>query len=454
MASSTSDKLCCPVCHDIFRAPVVLSCCHSFCQTCVQSWWRTKQSRECPVCRAVSSTLNPPISLVLKDLCEAFLLEGDQEALCPLHSEKLKLYCMSDQQLACLVCRESEKHANHRFRPIDEAVQQGKEKLQREQETLKVKLKDQEDAKKVWDQTAEHIKVQASNTRKQITEQFQKFHQLLREEENQRLGTLQAEEQQKSQRVMKNIEDLERNIAALSEAIAAVEDKLKAGDISFLLNCNALEGKLDRAHSCPTASPQLPKGLLIEEAKHLGNMPVHVWSMMEAHVAYDTLVLDPNTACPKLLVSEDLISVKRVEELQLPDNPERFDTYPVVLSSVGFSAGSHSWAVDVGDSAEWLLGVLPELMQRKGYTGFCLWGIGLYNGVYRARSQSVSSTIQVTGTPRRIMVDLDLDQGKLSFIDMDTESFIHTFSHNFEGKMIPYVSANNLDVLSGRYPPQ
>lgn len=41
---------------------------------------------------------------------------------CALHSEKLQLFCLVDKQLVCLVCRDSEKHVNHTFRPIGEAV--------------------------------------------------------------------------------------------------------------------------------------------------------------------------------------------------------------------------------------------------------------------------------------------------------------------------------------------
>ncbi|CAK6982825.1 E3 ubiquitin-protein ligase TRIM35-like, partial [Scomber scombrus] len=123
MASRSEEDLCCPVCHEVFRDPVVLSCSHSFCKDCLKSWWRQKPTRECPVCKRRSSKEEPPVSLVLKNLCESFLQDRDQrasEALCSLHSEKLKLFCLDHQQPVCVVCRDSEKHTNHRFKPIDE----------------------------------------------------------------------------------------------------------------------------------------------------------------------------------------------------------------------------------------------------------------------------------------------------------------------------------------------
>uniref|UniRef100_A0A3B4Y7R7 RING-type domain-containing protein n=1 Tax=Seriola lalandi dorsalis TaxID=1841481 RepID=A0A3B4Y7R7_SERLL len=64
------EDLCCPVCHEVFRDPVVLSCSHSFCKDCLQSWWREKPDPQCPVCKRRSSKEEPPCNLVLKNLCD------------------------------------------------------------------------------------------------------------------------------------------------------------------------------------------------------------------------------------------------------------------------------------------------------------------------------------------------------------------------------------------------
>ncbi|XP_051961351.1 E3 ubiquitin-protein ligase TRIM39-like isoform X1 [Xyrauchen texanus] len=433
----------CPVCCDVFKNLVVLSCSHSVCEECIRKFWESKGSKECPVCRRRSSKDHPTLNQVLKKLCETFLQERSQrsssgcEAVCSLHEEKLKLFCLDDQQPVCLVCRDSRTHTNHNFCPVDEAVIDNKEKLKTALKPLQEKLRIFEEFKQNLDQTAEHIKFQARHTERKISEQFEKLHQFLHDEEAARITAVREEEEQKSQMMKEKIEKMSRQISSLSHTIRVIEEQMTAEDLSFLQN---LKSTMERTQ-CTPADPENISGVLINVPKHLSNLKFTVIQKMQENVQYTPVTLDPNTADCNLVVSDDLISVRLSEEKQLlPDNTERFDMYECVLGSEGFNSGIHCWDVQVGDCTCWFLGVMIESAQRKNdiFSRSGFWCVGFYDGEYVPLiSPDQEFDVLVKEKLQRIRVQLDCDRGKLSFSDPLTNTHIHTFTHTFTERIFP-----------------
>ncbi|KAI4892829.1 hypothetical protein NFI96_005957, partial [Prochilodus magdalenae] len=284
-----------------------------------------------------------------------------------------------------------------RFPPQPDTVLSVAQKLQKEK--LKPALKPLQEKLEIFksfklnlDRTAEHIKTQAQHTERRIKEEFEKLHQFLRDEEAARISALREKEEQKSQTMKEKIEKMNGEISALSDTIRAIEEEMGAEDVSFLQNYKAT---VKRAQ-VPLQDPESLSGALIHVGKHLANLKFTVWEKMKEIIQFTPVTLDPNTANPNLILSDDLTSLRFTpEKQQLPDNPERFDTSVCVLGSEGFNSGTHCWDVEVGDSVDWFLGVMTESAQRKGsiWSRSGVWFVVYYSGKYKARSPPQPPTL-------------------------------------------------------------
>ncbi|KAL0151716.1 hypothetical protein M9458_052982, partial [Cirrhinus mrigala] len=148
------------------------------------------------------------------------------------------------------------------------------------------------------------------------------------------------------------------------------------------------------------------------------------------------VILDPNTANPFLILSDDLTSVRNCGNKQpVPDNPERFDCDPCVLGSEGFNSGTHCWDVEVKESPVWTLGVTTASNQRKGWDFFKtdVWFVW-----YDPLGWSPGSGFHVDQHFDRVRVNLDYDRGTVSFSDPVTNTHLHTFTTTFTHTLTPF----------------
>uniref|UniRef100_A0A8C2B274 Tripartite motif containing 35-30 n=2 Tax=Cyprinus carpio TaxID=7962 RepID=A0A8C2B274_CYPCA len=442
--SITEEDFYCPICCDIFRDPVLLPCSHSICNGCVKTFWNRRETQDCPICRTLSSDPNPPINIVLRNMCDLMREETTQEPpvetveFCSLHGEPLTFFCTEDQELACGKCRNAKSHKNHCIRSTADASQDLRQQLQLKLKAFLERLRVYERIKQSWDETAEYIKKQSQHTETTIKVAFEKLHQFLDNEEAARMTMLRKEEEQKSEIIKNKIEEIRSGMFSFSRIIESIEEQLRRNDYTFLVNYKAT---IERT-KCTMRDQTGPSGMLINVAKHVGNITFEVSKKLQANARYITF--DPNTAHPYLLVSDDLTSITYTDEhfQQLPANPERFDGYTSILGSEGFNSGTHCWDIEVGDSTAWAVGVITESAykhrQTPSKTG--LWYVGFCNGKYgKGCSPEILTLLRVTQRIQRIRVQLDWDKGKVTFTDSGRNIDLHVFKHTFTERVFPYV---------------
>ncbi|XP_065419311.1 butyrophilin subfamily 1 member A1-like isoform X2 [Chrysemys picta bellii] len=144
-----------------------------------------------------------------------------------------------------------------------------------------------------------------------------------------------------------------------------------------------------------------------------------------------TVTLDPDTAHPELILSEDQKSVRWGDTRQRrPNNPERFDTELCVLGCEGFTSGRHCWEVEVVAGRYWAVGVARESVGRKGGISLSpeggIWAVERWGGHCWALTSPVTP-LPLSRFPSRIRVCLDCDRGQVTFIGAGDEAPIFTF---------------------------
>ncbi|XP_048661903.1 E3 ubiquitin-protein ligase TRIM39 isoform X3 [Marmota marmota marmota] len=363
----------CSVCLEYLKEPVIIECGHNFCKACITRWWEDlERDFPCPVCRKTSRyrSLRPNRQLgsmveIAKQL-QAVKRKIRDESLCPQHHEALSLFCYEDQEAVCLICAISHTHRAHTVVPLDDATQEYKEKLQKCLEPLEQKLQEITRCKSSEEKKPGELKRLVESRRQQILKEFEELHRRLDEEQQVLLSRLEEEEQDILQRLRENaahLGDMRRDLAHLA---AEVEGKCLQSGFEMLKDVKSTLEKCEKVKTMEVTS------VSIELEKNFSNFPRQYFALRKIlKQLIADVTLDPETAHPNLVLSEDRKSVKFVETRlrDLPDTPQRFTFYPCVLATEGFTSGRHYWEVEVGDKTHWAVGVCRDSVSRKGECG-------------------------------------------------------------------------------------
>ncbi|XP_054851265.1 E3 ubiquitin-protein ligase TRIM39-like [Eublepharis macularius] len=217
------------------------------------------------------------------------------------------------------------------------------------------------------------------------------------------------------------------------------------------INKKNLSAKVQREMPARFFQPVKPVSLSKEEKqKQQGETESAIYNRLFGTSKKVEVTLDPKTAFPTLILSEDRKRVHLGERAKLlPDNPERFKFSPCVLGAEGITSGTLEWVVNVGKAKGWSIGAVQESIDRKSHLyitakqGF--WVLQLTEGEYEV-STTPFTTLFLWKSPQRIKVHLDYDRGILSFYDGDSMEHLFSFNYPFSERMFPFFQVWDTEI--------
>ncbi|NXW84915.1 BT1A1 protein, partial [Alopecoenas beccarii] len=152
------------------------------------------------------------------------------------------------------------------------------------------------------------------------------------------------------------------------------------------------------------------------------------------------VTLDPSTAHPQLIVSQDGRSV-RWEPNQEDPPSQGLDTDPCVLGHPGVTSGTSCWEVEVTPKGSWAVGVAKGSLKSREDASMNpdvdLWSMGLCQGQFWALTSLERVPLYQVDIPRKVRVILDYDKGQVAFFDAEKRTLIFTFpAASFDGERI------------------
>ncbi|XP_073715902.1 E3 ubiquitin-protein ligase TRIM39-like [Misgurnus anguillicaudatus] len=400
-------------------------------------------------------------------------VENIKDYICEKHERPLELFCRDDQTCVCVFCTDGD-HKNHNTVPLEEESKEKKTQLMKTQTDIQQMI--QKRIKKIQD-----IKISAERRKRsreqEKAESDELFSNMIRSIERcqTELQETMEEEEKQDEELINNLEqeinELKRRDREL-EKITDSEDHLqliqldmeKGRDISGL----GLEVKLCFALLVEVLDVSMSLHALFSDkdgAKYNRKLASHRWPVTDmiwqlsspasesrpmavlrklwfVYILDGTL--DPDTANPKLILSEDRKQVKHGDiPHELPDNPKRFDSCVCVLGKDGFSSGRVYFEVQVKDKTEWTLGVVRESVNRKGnikltpQDGFWTLALRNENEYFACTDPAVYLSVKVK--PKTVGVCVDYNEGLVCFYDVESRSHICSiFGQTFTEKLFPY----------------
>uniref|UniRef100_A0A452R257 Tripartite motif family like 2 n=1 Tax=Ursus americanus TaxID=9643 RepID=A0A452R257_URSAM len=348
-------------------------------------------------------------------------LRVPEDTRCEAHREPLRLFCDDDQTLLCGRCR-AQQHDGHAVYGVQEAAGGYRRLFQELLNASREKLG-----------VAESMLADERDRMATVQGEEQDFKEMIESEYRIRFQLMVEEMNfQSLEGCVFNLNVRENGLNQLMEFATELKEKSQE---TLQVRCGKLSESLLRQCLEPAQITDLSLCLVTGMSRML-------------NILQRAVTLDPKTAHPCLVLSEDLrsVSLRNVQQ-DIPGSPGRFVFGATVLGVEGFTSGRHYWEVDVEKATKWQLGIsedsassdgdLPAASRDKFLLTGSVMGTDYTFWVFPPLKRVFLRGEQM----HKVGVFLDREYGQVAFYDVTNRSLIYNFSSlAFRGAVRPIFS--------------
>uniref|UniRef100_A0A8C5GVG2 Tripartite motif-containing protein 16-like n=1 Tax=Gouania willdenowi TaxID=441366 RepID=A0A8C5GVG2_GOUWI len=430
---------------NLLKEPVTVPCGHSYCRTCISSFWdgeAVKNSYSCPQCRETVT----PRPVLMKNTMMAEVVE------------KINKSRRHDAPACiCFLCSMDEHKGHDTVSAAAERTEKQRE-LQESRADIQKNIQDREEDVELLKQQVKTINVSADQTVEHNEQMFTELIRLLQDKRSELKKEVRSKQQTEVSAVRALQEKLEQEISELKKRDAELQQLSHTEDhIQFVLSYSSLSALSVSTHSSIITGPENcfeeVTAAVSELREHLHKVLMEDWTKVchtvervdvlqpeptsrAGFLKYSQeITLDPNTAFIKLSLSEGNRKVTVMRENQdHPPHPDRFTKYYQVLSRESVTGRCYwevEWrggGVDVAVSYKSISRAVFE--SRLGFNNKS-WSLNCTTNKY-----TLYHNITITTVPgphsSRIGVYVDHTAGILSFYSVcDTMTLLHRVNTTF-----------------------
>ncbi|XP_041656568.1 E3 ubiquitin-protein ligase TRIM39-like [Cheilinus undulatus] len=379
-----------------------------------------------------------------------------ENRMCRKHNKVLEFFCKEDQSCVCVLCFK-DHHVMHEAISLDEEFKGRKNKVKNVKREVKQSLSNKHGMIQAIQNSMKQGREELGRTKAETATAFDALVALVMTKKITLIELLEEKQKEAEQRAESLIRQLQLEIVEDNR----LSDKLKElseteDDFRLLQDLPAVPSpsninypvtesaqRLLETETVKKAVAKMVKTL--DEQMEIITGEVNMVKGQQTKSGFDdelgiiqsqhavNLALNPDTAHPCLIVSEDRKEVRDGgTKTRVPDNPMRFDSLRYVLGDEGFSSGTFYFEIKLNGQTRWEVGMARESISRKGVDlslspeNGC-WTLGCYWGRYQANTNP-PVILSLSNGPEKIGVFVDYEGGLVSFYDVDTRALIYSFS--------------------------